>query len=441
MEEIFDSKYFTVEFDKESESAVLTWKEYDEVDNFRTPLMKAADIVRRHKGEVLIIDRTFTPNVSDKDQLWVKKIFVKALKQSGCQTVIVVSAEDYDLNKYPFDIVSKKFELKIVKSRKEAINLVAPEASMTVEQALEYMGLPKDANSYAIDEKFWQMSKNIRSKGGDDYEAKLDELSEIYDIASGRKGSRDKALAARNRKKKYFGKTSDEWRTHMSYSWLKYLAIILVVVVLGNLVYHMFIKPKIDCGIVSIGHFSSEDEYYEDLLLKKMGFKNAYVNSCDVVVPNDEGASAAAYSEQSADAMLTSEPNLMITDTKTTIYYFTCCKDMTDTYNMLKDVLPEASFNKLKPVYASEREYYYLIQKQEIEAGLYEQSDAESLAAYSSDPIMIGIEVDDPDYMSAMGYTSFWKDDSVRLVFSIYFESRSVQDSQNILTRIFKETL
>lgn len=441
MEEIFESDYFTVEFDKASECSVLTWKKYDAVDNFRTPLMKAADIVRRHHGDVLIVDRTINPDVSEKDRKWVSKIFVSALKQSGCKKVIVVAKDNVKLTEYPFDVISRKFDLEIVASREEAIKIVAPEAKMSVKEALAFMGLPSDANTYAIDEKFWQMSKNIRHEGGDDCDAKLDELSEVYDIASGRRGSRDRALAARNRKKQFFGKTAGEWKTHFSYAWPKYVAIIVIILVAGNLIYNMFIKPKVDSGIVSIGHFSYTGEYYEKLLMEDMGYKNAYVNTADVVVPNDEGMASGAYAEQSADSMLIAQPNLLITDSLTTPYYFSACVDMTETYEFLKANLTESKFSKLEPMYLSEREYYYMVMKNDEATGFVDPSLAENIAIYNPNPIMIGIKVEDPEYMEAMGYDCYWQNKSVRLVFTIYSESRSYEESQQVLLRLLRDTL
>ena len=443
MEDIYYSDYFSVEFDKDSECALLVWKKYEAVDNFRTPLMKACDMIRKHQSDVLIIDRTINPNVADKDKKWVSTVFVSALKKSGCKKIIIVGEKkDFDLSSYPYDVLKKKFDSEFAESSDLALASLTPENKMSVKEALDYMGLPHDATPYVIDEKFWQMSKNIRAAGGDDYEAKLDELSEVYDIASGRKISRDKALAARNRKKKYFGKTADEWKTHFSYSWFKYLLILLGVFMAGSLIYNMFIKPRIDCGIVSVGHFACDGKYYEQLLLEEMGFKNAYVNTADVVVPNDEGQMSAAYAEQSADSMLVSKPNILITDSKTTPYYFSACADMTNTYEMLRENLVENKFDKLVPVYLSEREFYYMIMTYEYETGYGEAFTSADLAQYNPEQIMIGIMVEDPEYMGAMGYDCYWlEDDEIRLVFSVYTESINAADSDKILLKIFNDTL
>lgn len=442
MEEIFDSDFFTVEFDKVAECAILTWKKYEAVDSFRTPLMKAADMVRRHNGDVLIIDRTINPQVADKDKQWVGKIFLTALKQSGCHKIIVVAPEsEYKLNEYPYDVASKKFDLERADSREAAIKILIPEAKMTVAEALAYMDLPADANDYAIDDRFWQMSKKIRAAGGDDYEAKLDELSEVYDIASGRKGARDKALAARNRKKQYFGKTGDEWRTYFSYTWYKYALILLGIILGGNLIYNIFFKPRVDCGVVSIGHFICTSEYYETLLMEEMGYKNAYVNTVDLVVPNAEGQQSGTYAEQSADTMLISEPNIIVTDTVTTPYYFHCFIDMSDTYEFLDSELPDWAMDKLVPVYYSEREYYYRLIEQERDSGINNSMYDTTLGAYDPTPIMVGIMVDDPEYLEAMGYECYWRDDDVRLVFSLFNENDDYQGSQQILLTILKQTL
>ena len=41
-------------------------------------------------------------------------------------------------------------------------------ASMTKEEALEFLGLPADADKEALENRFWQLSKKYRSLKGDE---------------------------------------------------------------------------------------------------------------------------------------------------------------------------------------------------------------------------------------------------------------------------------
>ena len=82
-------------------------------------------------------------------------------------------------------------------------------ASMTKEEALEFLGLPADADKEALENRFWQLSKKYRSLKGDESEQKLADLSAAYDIASGNRDLRVQAEETRAHEKKFMGKTKD----------------------------------------------------------------------------------------------------------------------------------------------------------------------------------------------------------------------------------------
>ena len=91
---------------------------------------------------------------------------------------------------------------------------------MTKEEALEYLGLPSDANDFYIDEKFWKLSKQYRGKNDKESEDKLSELSAVYNIACGRRDEALRKADERAKASKFLGKTKDEWKNYFAYSWL-----------------------------------------------------------------------------------------------------------------------------------------------------------------------------------------------------------------------------
>lgn len=310
-------------------------------------------------------------------------------------------------------------------------------ADMTIAQAKAYMGLDEDANDFAIDEKFYQLSKVIRASKAEDSEAKLDDLSEVYDIATGRRDARLKAAQIREKKKKFLGKTSDEWLNFFSYNWFKIIIIAVIIAVCGDLVYNIFIKPRPDCTIISVGHFEYEGDLL-DIILPEAGYENPYLNCVDVVVPNDEGDSGTAYSEQTASTLFVSEPNVIISDTHTVKYYFSEFCDISGIYSDLRTLLPEEQFNKLRPVFCSELEYMSLIYGYELDENMYEYTnDGFNPSEYNPDPIMIGITVEDDTFLNRLGYISGW-DDGDYLVFGVYGSNKEPTKAEKILLSIFK---
>ena len=53
MEEVFDSEAFTLRYDEETNSCVFTLKTYGERDGFRTPMMHAVEMIKKHDRYVL----------------------------------------------------------------------------------------------------------------------------------------------------------------------------------------------------------------------------------------------------------------------------------------------------------------------------------------------------------------------------------------------------
>lgn len=308
---------------------------------------------------------------------------------------------------------------------------------MTVAQAKAYMGLDEDANDFAIDEKFWQMSKVIRRSKDEDAQEKLDDLSTVYDIATGRRDDRRKAAQIRDKKKKFFGKTGDEWLTFFSYSWFKILIIAVVIIVVFNLLYTIFIKPRPDVNVISVGHFAYEGDFYETFM-PELGYKNPYHNAVDIVVPNDEGDRGNAYSEQAAATIFVSEPDLIVTDTHTVKYYFSEFSDISTIYADLREMLTTEQFDCLVPIFCSELEFEQLIYGYEEEELMYEYTEEGfDPSEYDNTPIMIGIEITDDEFMTKLGYTTGW-DAGDNLVFSMYGSANDPTKTESIILSLLR---
>ncbi len=310
---------------------------------------------------------------------------------------------------------------------------------MTKAEALGLLGLNEDATTFMIDDKFWQLSKRYRLDTSPEGKQKVEILSNIYDIASGKRDERKEAEEQYSKAKKYFGKTSDEWVNYVQYTWYKYLIAVVLIVTCGNLVYHMFFAPKIDSCIVSLGHFYVEDAYLDTFLVEDMHFENPYVGSSNIVVPNDQNQSAEAYSEISATTMFLSYPNLVISDEQTVKYYFDNCTDLSSFYQKCREQLSPEAFAKITPVYCSEEDYHALLREYEEAREL--TSTEENDVQYSKRQILIGLEINDSEIIKSMGYKTLWPNDEPNLVFFIYNQSMNYTDSENILITLLNKIL
>ena len=446
MEEIYDSDFYNIRYDKTTNATVLNWKKYGKCDSYRTPLMNCSEIIRKHSGSDLVVGRTCLEGVTENDRKWVNKILFPALLKAGCKRVFFVTDDEGDI--FPYKDASEKFTVVRVKSEEEALSAISKEEggnaspeilAMSKAEAIEYLGLPPDANKFAIDEKFWQLSKNMRLKNDPETEQRLNDLSAAYDIAIGARDERVMKSLQREQAKKYFGKTSDEWRTYFSYTWYKYLIAVVGVLILANVLYYVLIKPRTDSGIVSIGHFIQEGNYYEELLQGEMGYKNPYVNCVDLVVPNDQGqVNSSPYQEQAATTMFYSSPNVLVCDENTAPYYFDQYVDLTDLYGTLRNTLPAESFAKITPFYFSELEYYEMINDYNRKMNM-EENVIEDLSECSTDPVMIGLMVTDKQFYGKLGYENLWPSSEPSLVFGIYNQTADIEASEMMIINIFKD--
>lgn len=457
MEEVFDSEAFRLRYDDETNSCVFTLTAYGERDEFRTPMMHAIEMINKHDSKNLIIEDACDTKMklSEDDLKWIKKIILPKLKESSCEHVYFVVEEDkagtacddmpYSLfaDKFKTDkVVSEQFALMMIKNQSD-VTASSDVSSMTREQALIYMGLPLNVNDFAIDEKFWVLSKQIRGDNTPEGKQKIADLSTAYDIATGRRDERTKKAQERELEHKFLGKTGDEWRTYFSYTWYKYLLAIILIILAGNLIHSMISNPGYDSGVLSIGHFENESDYLERFMTARLGFENPMITTVDIVVPNEQGQTQQAYADQTASTLLLSCPNVLVFDEVTMPYYYSNLSDVSSLYNFLRDNLSYEQFSKLRPIYLSERQAQEVMVEYEIEYGAEGAVAVEDidLSAYDSTPVMVGIMLTDEEAISALGYSNLWPDYEPSLVFCVYNQTMDYGDSELIVMQLLRSVL
>lgn len=310
-------------------------------------------------------------------------------------------------------------------------------ASMTREEALAYLDLPADADKDAIENKFWQLSKNLRTMRGDEAEQKLADLSAVYDIATGNRDLREKAAEARAKEKKFLGKTKAEWKNYVSYTWKYYVGALIAIIVSALLLYSFLFKPREDCGIISIGNFECSGEYY-DGILKDMGFKHPNVTTYNYVAITEGDQTSDQFNNQAAVASVYSGANVIVTDSSAMPYFFEYLSDCTELYKSLEKTLPAGIYGKVKPVYMSEREYKTMIIEYRKTKGIALSDTDIDVSTLSDAKIMTGLMIDDPDLIKKLGYTNYWRNKPATAVFSISVMSRDQDDSAAIITAVLK---
>ena len=303
--------------------------------------------------------------------------------------------------------------------------------NMTKKQALEYLGLDSDANDFAIDEKFWQLSKRYRGSKDPDSEEKLSELSAVYNIATGKRDEDARKKEVREQSSKLLGKTGAEWKNYFAYSWFKILVIIVVALVGCSIIYNVIFKGRNDLSVVCFGHFSVDSGLMEERMTSD-DIKSPYVSAIDVVVPNDQGQTRNAYADQSLSAVLSTYPNVLITDSMTYEYYFGNYMDLTELYRNLKLILSEERLAALEPVYLNERDAY-VATKDQVEDDSTESRDISSM---STEPVLVGIRINDKAAMDYLGITDLWPDTDPGIILSIYSGTTDYSKAENAVMRL-----
>ncbi len=437
MYEEYDSETMLARYDNEANTVRLEWKKEATGDEYRTPLMHAAELIRKHGCSTMIIDATKLGKIPEADKIWTVKVFEPALKKSGLEEVIFVGR---DLGKD----FKGKIKRKNVATMEEAEKLIKKEvhpsagiAEMTKEQAIEYLGLPADADTAAVDDKFYQLAKRYRKSDDEDAGQKLADLSAVYDIASGRRDAEEQRELEHDQAKKIFGKTAEDWKTFFSYNWLKFIlgaGVLLFIISIVN----FFAQGGNSCTVISFGNFGHTTSYISSVL-ELYGYTNPYVATVDYIVPNTEGLENQQYADQTLAAFLSADPNVLITDEMTYVYYFSQFADLTEVYDLIKEEVPAEVFDSLTPVYMSEKEAYYTTKAYYEQIYEIQDYDAEiDVNELSDKEIMIGLELKDPDMIEKLGFENWWHKQPPTLIFGIFSNTSNLANSVQVLITILK---
>lgn len=415
MNEVFDSEQFSVEYKKDDNIVLVVLKGKAIRDSYRTPMMHAADMVLRHSCKVMAVDFKANPELSEKDLYWSKKILFANLKKSGLETLALIDDQNLQIVQGIRVFCGNKFKTIVCKSYEEVKERTADSksdadskyAGMTREQALEYMGLGADADIKEIDDRFWQMSKKYRGKEDAESKAMEDEISAIYDIASGRRDVRAKEEQMRENEPKYFGRYKSDWKTIIHYNWKNWLlgavvGISIIVILVGY-----FLNAQNDCSVLVFGHMYLDNTYMREAL-EGQGLKNPYVGLADVVVPNDEKIPMDEIGNESFNAQFYTNPDVLISDNRAYMYYFSVYKDIGPLYDKIMAGLSDEAKAGVKPIYMSERESVRYKNDMLMEYGLGDE-DIKNPAEFPDDPILIGFEITDQDVVTNFGVEAKWK--------------------------------
>ena len=441
MNEVFDSEKIYVEYKKDDDIVLVVLKGKVTRDAFRTPMMHAADMVMRHSCKVLVVQFDADPELNEKDINWSKKILFNNLKKSGLEKLVLITAEPREIVKKTATFAGGRFKTIISKSYEEVkakldSSRMADEkyAKMTREEALEYMGLGLDADIKEIDDRFWQMSKKYRGKEDSESMEKEDEISAIYDIASGRRDIRVEEEERRKDEPMYFGRYKSDWDNIIQYNWKNWLlgAVLVVsalVVIIGYLV-----NSKTDCAVLVFGHMYLDNSYIREALMEQ-DFKNPYVGLADIVVPNDENIPMDKMGNESLNAQFYTDPDVLISDERSYLYYYTVFKDLTPLNDKIMAGLSEEAKAGIKPVYMSEREAVRYRNDMLLNNG-YDSEEIRNPADFPDDPILIGYEITDRDIVTKMGVEAQWKSRQTTFVVGRCTNSKDDDKTVLIITTI-----
>jgi len=298
-------------------------------------------------------------------------------------------------------------------------------------EALTVLGLDSTANSYVIDNRFWQLTKRYRMEKNTE---KLSEITKAYDIASGRAEEKKTEETLQQTSGKIFGKTAAQWKVHFYYSWWKYLAVIFTIILAIFLGRQIFFGKTYDIKIVSLGHMTMDNSFVDGYVRSKLDYTNPFITYADLIIDeSDNQTTSTLYGPAAASSFLAVNPDVLIFDARTMPYYLPYLHPLDSYYEELKDSVPKALLDKITPIRMSMTDYYALAAAQNTEF-----SDSKSTTASEDDSIthIYGFQTSDPDLIQAMGYKNLWSKDKPSLVFTICSTSKHITRAEDFITLI-----
>ena len=441
MSEVFDSEYIKVEYRKDENIVLVVLKGQVKRDDFRTPMMHAADMVMRYSCKSMTVDFMADPGISENDIIWSKKVLLANLKKSGLENLVLIDSEGLEIVKKAAAFCEGRFNTVIRDNTDKASeNLSSQEtesaedkfASMTREQALEYMGLDADADIKVIDDRFWQMSKHYRGKDDPESVKMEEEISAVYDIASGRRERRIKEEERKISEPKYFGRYKSDWKNIIHYNWKNFVFGIIIAIAAIAVIIGVATNVRSDCTIVVFGHMRLDDTYMREVLIAD-GIKSPYIGMADLVVPNDQDIPAQDYGNETFNAMFYMDPDVMISDKESYCYYFSTFKDLGPLYDRIMDGLTDEAKAGVIPVYMTEQQAADYNNRLMLENGVLD-ADLNDPSQFSDTPVLIGIEIVDEDVCARLGIEAKWKSGKTSLVFGQCSNSKNDDQAVQVIT-------
>lgn len=445
MNEVFDSEQINVEYRKDDNIVLVVLKGKVTRDNYRTPMMHAADMAMRHSCKVMAVDFREDPELNEKDILWSKKVLFNNLKKSGLETIALIDNNGLSLVQGIRVFCGDKFRTVVCKDYDEAVSKTkgsSDEAAekfkdMTREEALKYMGLNENADIKEIDDRFWQMSKKYRGKDDPESLKMEDEISAVYDVASGRREVKAQEDYVRNNEPKYFGRYKSDWQNIIHYNWKSWL-LAAVVIISGLAVIISYLSTmKSDCSVLVFGHMYLDNSQMREAL-EAEGYHNPYVGIADIVVPNDENIGLDQTGNEAFNAQFYTNPDILVSDEKSYPYYFNVFKDMAPIYDQVMAGLSDKAKAGVRPVYMSQREYVRHMNDYYAITGL-DNDEMKNPADYPDDQVLIGIEITDRDLITKYGAEAKWKSRQTTFIFGQCVNSTDDAKTVKMMTALINK--
>lgn len=310
--------------------------------------------------------------------------------------------------------------------------IITPD-SMDRKSAMAYFGLGESANSFELDQKFFQQTKKYRGDLKTNHD-KLEEINQVYFIASGKKSEEKQKEISRAKEKKLFGKSFADWKVHFYYGWWKYVLVALLAVMAFFLIRQVFFVPRTDFRVISLGHFEKTEDHLTNYLIDRLGYVNPEVSNMDIIVDKSENDSAETmYSSLGATALIAVASDVMITDISTMPYFLDYIAPMDDFYASLQSTLSEEQLSVIVPVYYSFAQYYDLPFDGE------DTDEPPVLTEKDYERHVYGLMILDPEAINSLGYVNNWRSRIPSIVFSVSTSAKNEEASEAFIRSILTD--
>lgn len=306
-------------------------------------------------------------------------------------------------------------------------------SSMDRKSAMAYFGLGESANAFELDQKFFQQTKRYRGDLKANRE-KLEEINQVYFIASGKKSEEKQKEISRAKEKKLFGKTFADWKVHFYYGWWKYILVAVLAVMAFFLIRQVFFVPRTDFRVISLGHFEKTENHLSNYIIERLGYVNPEVSNMDIIADKSENASAETmYSSLGATALIAVASDVMITDISTMPYFLDYIAPMDDFYASLQSTLSKEQLSVIVPVYYSYAQFCDLPLDGE------DTDEPQVLTSKDYERHVYGLMILDPEAITSLGYVNNWRSRIPSMVFSVSTTAASKEASEAFIRTVLTD--